>query len=91
MHELSHVVPLSPWPACAPGYPWNRPTTPGGGDRLRFPYSNQDGLEVLAGSTSSATVDVALEPVDELVAAALDNLGLEIAAIVDDDENRRGW
>jgi len=55
---------------------------------LRFPYRDQNRLEVLARPPPRAAVDMALEPIDEAQPTAIENLGIELAPIVDDDDDR---
>src|SRR6478735_8222059 len=46
---------------------------------------DENRLEVLAGPSARAAVDVPLVPVDETEVGSAQDLGIEIAAIVDDD------
>jgi len=55
---------------------------------LRFPYTDEDRLEVLARPPTGPTIDVALEPVDEPKTAPLQNRRIQIATIVDDHDHR---
>ena len=50
---------------------------------------DQDVLEVLARPPACAPVDVAAQPSLELQVGSLEDLRIEIAPIVDDDEHRR--
>ena len=57
-------------------------------DLLRFPYRDQHRLVILARSTARSAIDVSLESVDEPKTAPLQDLRVEIATIVDDDDHR---
>lgn len=50
---------------------------------------DEDRLEVLARAAAGAAVDVALEPLLEAQAGAVEDLRVEVAAVVDDDADRR--
>ncbi len=63
--------------------------------RSRSPYASltgrderQHGLEVLARSPAGSPVDMALEAVDEPEPASPEDLGVQVATIVDDDASR---
>ena len=57
---------------------------------LTFPVpQTENRLEVLACTPPGAAVDVPLEPIDEAKTAALEDLGVEVAAVVDDDDDGR--
>ena len=64
-----------------PGYPEHRLNRKPG-ECLRLPYGDEDRLEVLAGASARATVDVALEPIDQPETTPLEDLGVELAPVV---------
>src|SRR5262245_23526349 len=56
---------------------------------LRCSYTDQNRLEVLPRAPAGPAVHVALESIREPQTAAAEDLRIEVAAIVDDDEHRR--
>ena len=57
--------------------------SPSGGD------GDDHGLEVLTATATGAAVDVPLEPVDDPQPGPVEHLAVEVAAVVDDDADRR--
>src|SRR5689334_20400834 len=56
---------------------------------LPFPYTHEDRLEVLAGAPSRSAVHMALEAVDEPEPASCENVRIEVAPVVHDDDHGR--
>src|SRR5512134_4177398 len=56
---------------------------------LRLPYTDENRLEVLPCSSPGAPVHVALQPIDEPELAASQDLGIQVAPVVDDDDHGR--